>query len=97
MALAACASAPPHYASQTAQRYVGKPLFALEMHWSAPSELRQRPFGQVATWQFDQYNYAGCRVTVRTDRADVIRRVSWTQGCGPPIAKRPLHPEGPGN
>lgn len=82
-ALAACASPPKHYPSQTAQTYVGKPLFALEMRWSTPSSSDEVKGGGKAKWDFDQYNYAGCSVTVRTDRAGIIRKITWTRGCGP--------------
>lgn len=86
-ALAACASPPKHYPSQTAQTYVGKSLFALEMRWSTPSSADEVKGGREARWDFDQYNYAGCSVTVRTDRAGIIRKVSWTRGCGPQAKK----------
>ena len=88
--LAACASTPPHYPSATAQAHIGKPLFDLEMRWSTPSGLHVVDGARVATWRFNQYNYAGCRVTVRTDRHDVIRKVTWTTGCGPKAAKKTL-------
>jgi hypothetical protein len=88
LALAACASTPPHYPSETAMRYIGKPLFDLEMHWSAPSSISTERASRQATWRFDQYNLAGCSVTVHTDDAGVIRKVSWTQGCGPKSAAR---------
>ena len=81
--LTACASTPPHYPSHTAQTFVGRPLFDLEMRWSTPTGLQQTGGGHVATWQFNQYNYAGCSVTVHTDGEDIIRKVSWTTGCGP--------------
>ncbi len=86
--LSACAAPPSHYPSQTAQTFVGKPLFNLEMHWSTPSRSDQVNGARVARWDFDQYNYAGCSVTVRTDSADIIRSVSWTQGCGPQSKKK---------
>ncbi len=86
--LAACATKPPHYPSQTAETYVGKPLFNLEMRWSTPSRSDQIQSGRVARWDFDQYNYAGCSVSVHTDTADIIRSVSWTQGCGPVHKKK---------
>jgi hypothetical protein len=79
----ACASTPKHYPSETATGYVGKRLLDLEMHWSAPWDLKTQGEGRVATWQFDQYNFAGCSVTVRTDASGIIRKVSWTRGCGP--------------
>ncbi len=85
--LGACASTPPHYPSATAEKRIGKPLFNLEMRWSTPSGLRQLGEGRIATWRFNQYNYAGCNVEVRTDRHDIIRHVSWTTGCGPPPPK----------
>lgn len=87
-ALSACASPPRHYPSQTAQTYVGKPLFALEMRWSTPSSSDEVKSGRKARWDFDQYNYAGCSVTVQTDRAGIIRKISWTRGCGPQHKKR---------
>jgi hypothetical protein len=96
--LGACASAPPHYPSAIAEKRIGKPLFNLEMRWSTPSGLRQEGEGRIATWRFNQYNYAGCNVEVRTDRHDIIRHVSWTTGCGPPPPKRssaPPHPAPP--
>jgi hypothetical protein len=80
---AGCATPPKHYPSETATGYVGKRLLDLEMHWSTPSDLGAAGAGQAATWQFDQYNLAGCSVTVHTDAAGIIRRVSWTRGCGP--------------
>ena len=86
--LTACASPPAHYPSQTAQHYVGKRLFDLEMRWSTPSSSHPAAAGRVARWNFDQYNYAGCSVTVHTDAADIIRSVSWTEGCGPKAAKK---------
>ena len=88
LALAGCATAPPHYPSQTAQRYVGKRLFDLEMRWSTPLDSSQSSSGRVAKWEFNQYNYAGCSVTVHTDAADIIRGVTWTRGCGPKGKKR---------
>lgn len=81
--VAACTTTPPHYPSHTAQTYVGKPLFDLEMRWSTPSRSDQVSGGHVARWDFDQYNYAGCSVTVHTDSQDIIRTISWTRGCGP--------------
>lgn len=81
--LAGCASAPKHYPSETAAGYVGKPLLQLEMHWSTPSGLSASGQGQAATWRFDQYNLAGCSVTVHTDANGIIRKVAWTVGCGP--------------
>ncbi len=92
MLLAACASTPPHYPSQTAQRFIGKPLFSLEMHWSIPIALRHVHGGRRAIWKFNQYNYAGCRVTVQTDRQDIIRKVTWTTGCGPKAGAKKPHP-----
>lgn len=81
--LAGCASAPKHYPSETAAGYVGRPLLDLEMHWSTPWDLRASGDGQVAAWRFDQYNLAGCTVTVHTDAGGIIRKVAWTVGCGP--------------
>ncbi len=88
LTLAGCATAPPHYPSQTAQTYVGKRLFDLEMRWSTPLDSSQSSSGRVAKWEFNQYNYAGCSVTVHTDAADIIRDVTWTRGCGPEGKKR---------
>lgn len=82
-ALAGCASAPKHYPSETASGYVGKPLLNLEMHWSTPWSLNGSGGSQTATWRFDQYNLAGCTVTVHTDANGIIRKVAWTVGCGP--------------
>ena len=92
--LAACASTPPHYPSQTAQRFIGKPLFSLEMHWSIPIALRHAHAhgGRRAIWKFNQYNYDGCHVTVFTDRKDIIRKVTWTTGCGPEAGATKPHP-----
>lgn len=81
--LAGCASRPQHYPSETAAGYVGKPLNDLEMHWSAPWSLSGAGGQQSATWRFDQYNLAGCTVTVSTDANGIIRHVEWTVGCGP--------------
>ncbi len=83
LSLAGCATPPQHFPSETASRYVGKALLSLEMHWSAPSGLSAAGDGQAATWQFDQYNLAGCTVTVHTDASGIIRKVVWTTGCGP--------------
>lgn len=83
MALAGCASTPAHFPSDTAKGYIGKPVFDLEMHWSTPSSVGTKHGTRRATWRFDQYNLAGCTVTVETDASGVIRKVSWTQGCGP--------------
>lgn len=87
--LAACASTPPHYPSATAEAHIGKPLFDLEMRWSTPAGLHFVHGEHVATWKFSQYNYAGCSVTVHTDRHDVIQEVTWTKGCGPTGKKKP--------
>ncbi len=83
LALAGCASTPTHHPSQTAEGYIGKPLFDLEMHWSTPSSISTTRVRRKATWRFDQYNLAGCSVTVHTDAAGIIRKVTWTEGCGP--------------
>jgi len=81
---AGCATPPKHYPSETATGFIGKRLLDLEMHWSAPWDLSgAEEEGQTATWRFDQYNLAGCTVTVHTDARGVIREVSWTRGCGP--------------
>jgi len=81
--LGGCETPPKHYPSDTAAKYVGKSLQDLEMHWSAPWDLRRAGEGQAATWRFDQYNLAGCTVTVHTDAEGIIRKVAWTPGCGP--------------
>lgn len=81
--LAGCATPPSHYPSQTAAHYVGKPLAKLEMHWSVPWSVHTAGQGQKATWLFSQYNLAGCTVTVHTDAGGIIRKVDWTQWCGP--------------
>ncbi len=83
LALTGCASAPTHPPSKIAEGYLGKPLFNLEMHWSTPSSISTTHLGRKATWRFDQYNLAGCTVTVHTDAAGIIRKVTWTEGCGP--------------
>lgn len=90
---AGCASAPARFPSATAQAHIGKSLFSLEMRWSTPARLHEVHGKHIATWRFNQYNYAGCNVTVHTDRSDVIREVTWTQGCGPKSRhKRPVKP-----
>lgn len=82
--LAGCAATPAHYPSETATHYVGKRLLDLEMHWSIPMDLNgAESAGQTAMWRFDQYNLAGCTVTVHTDSSGIIRDVEWTRGCGP--------------
>ncbi len=86
--VSACASAPPHYPSATAQAHIGKSLFNLEMRWSTPEGLHDVHGAHVATWRFNQYNYAGCSVTVHTDRRDIIRKVTWTKGCGPKVVPK---------
>lgn len=96
--LAGCATTAQHYPSQTAAGYVGKPLLQLEMHWSTPWDLSATGDRKTATWRFDQYNLAGCSVTVHTDAAGIIRHVAWTSGCGPkgtgsPAAMGPDQPE----
>lgn len=78
-----CATPPKHYPSETAARYVGKPLSDLEMHWSVPWNADTAGDGRAATWLFNQYNLAGCTVTVHTNANGIIRTVTWTQGCGP--------------
>ena len=83
LVLAGCAAPPKHYPSATAARYVGKPLLELEMHWSTPWSLSPAGDGQDATWRFDQYNLAGCTVTIHTDSSGIVRKVTWTPGCGP--------------
>lgn len=74
---------PEPHPSVIAEKYVGKPLLDLEMHWSVPSDLSSAGARQTAKWRFDQFNLAGCTVTVHTDEAGIIRKVSWTRGCGP--------------
>ncbi|MGH8296671.1 MAG: hypothetical protein ACRETZ_14430 [Steroidobacteraceae bacterium] len=81
--LTSCATPPAHFPSQTAAQYVGKPLLDLEMHWSAPWKVGTAGDGQAATWLFNQYNLAGCTVTVHTDADGIIRTVAWTRSCGP--------------
>lgn len=85
--LAGCAmldDTPPERApSLIAASYLGKPLQDLEMRWSEPVELGAAAGGQKATWRFDQFNFAGCSVTVHTDAGGLIRKVDWTAGCGP--------------
>lgn len=81
--LAGCAAPPAHYPSETAAGYIGKPLLDLELHWSAPWDIAAAGRGQKATWRFDQYNLAGCTVTVHADAGGIIRKVDWTRGCGP--------------
>ncbi len=80
-----CASTAPHYPAQTAQRFIGKPLFALEMHWSIPIARRHGHTrgSRLAIWKFNQYNFDGCSVTVHLDRRGIIRAITWTRGCGP--------------
>ena len=74
---------PERHPSAIAMEYVGKPLLQLEMRWSEPWNLSAAGDGQAATWRFDQFNFAGCTLTVDTDSAGIIRKVSWTRGCGP--------------
>ena len=74
---------PPRRPSAVAADYVGKPLLQLEARWSEPWDLSAAGAGKSATWRFDQFNLAGCTVTVHTDRAGIIRDVEWTRGCGP--------------
>jgi hypothetical protein len=90
---AGCATPPKHYPSQTAAHYVGKPLLDLEMHWSTPWNVGAGD-SQAATWLFNQYNLAGCTVTVHTDARSIIRSVAWTSGCGPKGTGTPPPPEG---
>jgi hypothetical protein len=100
--LAGCAmlddTPPKAYPSAIAAGYVGRPLLDLEMKWSAPWDLGTAGGGQKATWTFDGYNLAGCKVTVHTDAAGIIRTVTWTPGCGPKgtglAALDPDHPGG---
>lgn len=74
---------PEQRPSVIAEKYVGKPLLDLEMRWSVPSDLGNAGEGKKATWKFDQFNLAGCSVTVHADARGIIRRVDWTRGCGP--------------
>jgi hypothetical protein len=74
---------PERHPSAIAADYVGKPLLQLEMRWSEPWDITAAGDGKAATWRFDQFNLAGCSVTVHTDATGVIRNVSWTRGCGP--------------
>lgn len=98
--LAGCAmlddTPPKKFPSVIAAGYVGRPLPDLEMKWSAPWDLSGAGEGQKATWTFDGYNLAGCKVTVHTDAAGIIRHVTWTPGCGPKgtgsIAMNPERP-----
>ena len=87
--LSGCATIPAHYPSATAEAHLGKSLFSLEMRWSTPARLHDVHGRRIATWRFDQYNYAGCSVTVHTDRREVIREVTWTKGCGPIVPHKP--------
>jgi hypothetical protein len=85
--LAGCAmlddTPPKRYPSEIVASYVGGPLLDLEMRWSEPEDLAGSGDGQKATWRFDDYNFAGCTVTVHTDAAGVIKKATWTPGCGP--------------
>lgn len=92
MLIGACASTPPHYPAQTAQTFIGKPLFDLEMRWSIPIGLRPTHYGRLATWRFNQYNFDGCNVLVHIDHRDIIRKVTWTTGCGPKPTQKKSHP-----
>lgn len=74
---------PERHPSAIAAGYVGKPLQQLEMRWSIPWDLHAADDGQAATWRFDQFNLAGCSVTVHADTTGIVRSVEWTRGCGP--------------
>jgi hypothetical protein len=74
---------PKRLPSVIAAGYIGQPLLDLEMKWSEPMDLAAAGDGQKAVWRFDDYNFAGCTVTVHTDAAGVISKVAWTPGCGP--------------
>lgn len=74
---------PEQRPSVVAAKYVGKPLLDLEMRWSIPADISSSGAAQTAKWRFDQFNLAGCTVTVHTDADGIIRRVGWTRGCGP--------------
>jgi len=91
---AGCATPPKHFPSETAAGYVGKPLIKLELHWSTPWNIAAEGRGQAATWLFNQYNLAGCTVTAHTDADGIIRKVSWTQWCGPKGTGSPTPKEG---
>ncbi len=88
--ISGCATVPAHYPSATAEAHIGKSLFSLEMRWSTPARLHEVRGRRIATWRFNQYNYAGCDVTVHTDRSEVIREVTWTKGCGPVAHHKPV-------
>lgn len=96
--LAGCAildnTPPDPYPSKTAAHYVGKPLTDLEMHWSVPLNVGADGNGQAATWLFNQYNLAGCTLTVHTDANGIIRTLKWTRGCGPKGTGSPPPAEG---
>jgi hypothetical protein len=100
--LAGCAmlddTPPKPLPSVIATGYIGSPLLDLEMKWSTPWGLENAGGSQNATWTFDGYNLAGCKVTVHTDEAGIIRTVTWTPGCGPKgtglPAIDPGHPQG---
>lgn len=90
---------PKQYPSVIAASYLGMPLLDLEMKWSEPWDLGGAGGRQKATWRFDDYNFAGCTVTVHTDAAGIIRKVAWTMGCGPKgtgtvVASDPDRPQG---
>lgn len=74
---------PERPPSEIAAGFVGRPLLQLEMRWSEPWNLSAAGDGQAATWRFDQFNLAGCSVTVDTDASGNITKVEWTRGCGP--------------
>lgn len=74
---------PERHPAAIVAGYVGKPLLQLEMRWSEPWDLSADGEGKAATWRFDQFNLAGCSVTVHTDATGIIRNATWTRGCGP--------------
>ena len=51
-------------------------MLDLEMKWSEPLDTQPNEGdGQKATWSFDGLQLGGCKVTVRTDAAEIIRNV----------------------
>ena len=96
--LAGCAildkTPPDTLPSKTATGYVGKPLSDLEQHWSVPWNIGTAGDPQAATWLFNQFNLAGCTVTVHTDANGIIKTIEWTRGCGPKGTGTPPPAEG---
>jgi hypothetical protein len=98
--LAGCAmlddTPPKHFPSVIAAGYLGRPLLDLEMKWSEPWDLSGGSNGRKATWRFDDYNFAGCTVTVHTDGSGIIRKIAWSPGCGPKgTGTVPMNPQRP--